>query len=275
MPLQNEWIGYVDRSYQQIKDAVLDKIVANIPEMTDHTDSNPLVRAISIWGGIAEMLGYYIDRRAREAHLPTAERFESVIRISKLTDYRAIGTKGASADLKFFFSSNTPSDVLIPKGTEVQTDDALRFFTIEDATILTGTDQITVGATQEIETIDETQGTSDFSPNQEYALSNAVVDKSIAIVVGATTFTFVETLALSIPSDDHFTAGLNEDGDMEVRFGDGQNGAIPENGQDVIASYTTSSGSDGNVAIGEIKNIISVIAGIPGGFTLQVTNLDS
>lgn len=65
MPLENPWIGYTDRTFQQIKDNVLTKFQNLVPEITDHTESNTWVKGISIWAGVTEMLGYYIDNRAR------------------------------------------------------------------------------------------------------------------------------------------------------------------------------------------------------------------
>ncbi len=68
----------------------------------------------------------------------------------------------------------------------------------------------------------------------------------------------VEDFLDSAPSDRHYvlnrTLGI-------VRFGDGDNGAIPPSGQDnVRATYTTGGGSDGNVDAGTITELKSSIA---------------
>ncbi len=39
MPLQNPWVGYFDRTYEQIRDAVLTLFQSQVPEITDHTET--------------------------------------------------------------------------------------------------------------------------------------------------------------------------------------------------------------------------------------------
>ncbi len=78
MALDNPWVGYITRSYQQIKDSLLSRMVTNNPEITDHSESNILVIIIGMFAGIAEMLGYYIDNMAREAFIATARKFTSM-----------------------------------------------------------------------------------------------------------------------------------------------------------------------------------------------------
>ena len=62
--LKNPWIGYIERSYEQAKKAIFDKMPYRIPEITDHTENDIFVKMISIWCGILEQLNYYIDSRA-------------------------------------------------------------------------------------------------------------------------------------------------------------------------------------------------------------------
>ena len=56
MVVKNKWVGYLDRTYQQIKSSVLSKLSIYLPEMTDHTESNPFIIEVDVWAGLTEHL---------------------------------------------------------------------------------------------------------------------------------------------------------------------------------------------------------------------------
>ena len=86
MALKNQWVGYISRSYLQIKNSVLQRLSEIVPEVTDHSESNILVIIIGIFSGIAEMLNYYIDNMARESFITTARRYSSVVKHTRLIE---------------------------------------------------------------------------------------------------------------------------------------------------------------------------------------------
>lgn len=269
--LQNKFVSYVDRSLDQIKDNVLTKFQINVPEVTDHTESNPWVKAINIWAALVEMLGYYIDRRAQEVYISYVRKFADAIDIATLFNYRAKGTIPAKVDLRFYIDAPAVSDIIIPINSEVQTGDGIIFLTTEAGTILTGQIEVFIPAEQVVSVTGTVLGTSDGAPNQKFEMEDNVVDNSVSILVSATSFTNQETLAYSFAADNHFVAGLNKNALMEVRFGDDINGAIPASTQDVVADYKLSEGENGNVGAGTITQINSAIT-VPGGVTLKVEN---
>ena len=55
MKIAQKWVGWASRSYEQIKRSALDRLVASNPELTDHSESSPLVILIDIFAGIAEV----------------------------------------------------------------------------------------------------------------------------------------------------------------------------------------------------------------------------
>lgn len=84
--MQNNWISYFDRTYQQIKLAILTRVATLVPEMTDLNESNIFIKMSSIWAGLIEMLGYYVDNAARECHLQACRLYQSGIRIAYAED---------------------------------------------------------------------------------------------------------------------------------------------------------------------------------------------
>lgn len=273
MSFQNPWIGYIDRTYEQMKQSILTKLPVFVPELTDSTENNILVRMISIWSGMAEMLGYYIDNAAREAFLSTSRRYDSAIKISQLFDYRIRGVKPASADITFTLSAPVGSDVSIPIGTKLSTVDNIDFVTTRPDTILAGETEIIIPATQETAVASSTIGTSDGTANQAFELIAGISDTSIKVTVGGIEYTFQESLAFSNNSDRVFTSSLNDEQKMEIRFGDGLQGIIPPIGQTIEVEYSTSVGSNGNLAENTITTLVDIIT-VPDAQTLSVTNLN-
>jgi hypothetical protein len=271
MIMTNPWIGYIDRSYEQIKANVLTKFQFLVPEITDHTETNPWVKNLDIWSAIAEMLGYYIDGNAREVYLSTAQEFASGVKIAKMFDYRVKGAVPASVTLRFTSSIAASGPITIPIGTKVKTDTDLIFTTTSAGTINTGQTFVDVEAKQWESVSSVALGNSSGSADQEFALEEDVADGSVTVSVGVNPYTSQETFAFSFSISEHFVAGLGEDTKMYIRFGDGINGKKPPSGQAIVANYYITSGENGRAGAGKINQMISVIS-VPGSEVITVNN---
>lgn len=274
MALKNPWFGFVTRTYEQAKEDVLLRFQSNVPEITDHTESNPWVKGISVWAGILEQLSYYLDNKGREAFLSTARKFESGVKIAKIHGYRIKGVIAASVDLTFTTNINATSQILIPIGTTVRTKNNVSFRTIENAIIEIGSNTVQVKAKQWTPVVNEILGNSDGSKDQVFELTANVVDNAITVLVGADNFTPVSTFSFSTPTDKHFVAGLNENNNMEITFGDGMAGIIPQSSSEIKASYYTSQGKLGNVTRNTINIIVDTIT-LPTNTTISVNNINA
>ena len=271
MALNNPWVGYVDRTYQQIKSNVLTKLQNLVPEITDHTESNLFVRMLGIWSALIEMLGYYLDNAARESHLLTARLFRSGVKIAKAYDYRVQAHTPSTGDVTFILSTLAGVDILVPAGTEVQNAEGVQFFTTTNMTILAGVIEGTVGVRQAVTVPSTNIGTSDGLMNQEFSLVGSVVDGTVALTVAVATWKPRETLGYSIGTDTDFVQSVNIDKEVIVIFGDGTAGAIPFNGAAIDAIYQTTLGELGNTGAFTLTNIISSIS-LPVGITISVEN---
>ncbi|HOZ81923.1 MAG TPA: baseplate J/gp47 family protein [Bacteroidia bacterium] len=276
MALTNPFIGYLDRSFLTIKQSILTRIanpVTGIPEITDHSDSNPFVKRVSIWAGIAEMLGYYIDNMAKETFVHTADLYESFYRLSKAYDYRIRGRIPASGTINITLNNPAPYNITIPSETEVQTSEGIKFLTLSSAVIVTGQTNVSIPVKQWTKVVASVIAISDGSQNQVYELNENVVDKSINIIVDNTIpYINVDSFVRSLPLSYHFIAGMNENAKMQIVFGDDINGAIPLATKDIKVGWYETSGRNGNVGSGLINTINSVLT-LPTGFTASVTNL--
>lgn len=273
MALKNPWVGYLDRSFEQMKNSILSKFPSKLPEITDLSENETTVKQVGIWAGLLEMLGYYVDNRAREAFLPTARRFASGVKVSKLVSYRIRGSVAASADITFRLSAAAPAPVLIPTGTQVATKEGIAFITTAPATIAMGAMEATAPARQWLLKTGIVLGYSDESADQGFYLEEDVVDNSITVTIGGNVYTPVETLIFSGPDDFHFVGSVDELNRMAITFGDGINGKIPPAGGAINSTYYTSAGIAGNIAALTLTEV-GAIAGLPAGYTISAFNVN-
>ena len=276
----NPWIGYLDRSFQQIKQSLLTRLMVNNPEITDHSETNLLVIIISMFSGIAEMLNYYIDNFARESFIGTARRFASMVKLVRLVDYRIKARVASSVTLTFTALDALGDPValtgigLIPQGTQVSTDSGYVFLTDTDLSIPVGGTGGTVGAREVTKITGLVIGVTDGTTNQALSLGTEYVHDSVTITInGDTTWQLVDTLGLSGPTDKHFVVEIDTDGLAKLIFGDGVNGAIPPNPFNVTADFETCIGPNANVDADTLVNILDSLS-LPGVTTVSVTNVN-
>lgn len=269
--INNKWVGYLDRSFQQVKDSLISKLSISNPEITDHSESNILIVIISMFSGVAEMLNYYVDNMAREAFIATARKFSSMVQLVKILDYRIKAANASSVDLIFTFTPALTGSGSIPANTIVKTSNGIQFITTTLLSLVAGNTTGSVGAKQITQFTNVNIGTTDGSPNQKFSLGLNYVDNSSIISVDAVPYTRVDTLGLSISTDLHYIIEIGTDGIAYAVFGNGTFGILPPNGKAVTADYQETQGSVGNVDKNTITTIVSVLS-LPGVSTITVTN---
>jgi len=259
MALLNPWLNYIDRSYIQIKNELLKRLSVSVPEITDHSQSNIMIIILDIFAGIAEMLNYYIDNAAREAFITTARKYESVVRLSRLYDYRIKAAIGAKVDLSISFLDGNGDPVIatpftLPQGTIFTTDSNIEFIATENVTVPSGSSSTVIPCSQETLKTNQLIGITDSTLNQLFSLGTDYTHDSIDLKVAGVTWTLVDTLGKSSSTDKHYIIDISIDKIAYVIFGDNVNGAVPPTGQEVRADYSTTKATDGNVIVGTIKN---------------------
>lgn len=269
--LNNTWVRYVDRTYQQIKTQVLTYKSAKTPEITDHTDSNIFVKLLDIWSGIAEMLGYYTDNAAREAFIDSCRLYKSAVAIATLMDYRIRAATPASADLEFTIDAVSITDITIPLGTEVENIDGVKFRTTQTAVILAGQLSVTVPATQTVKVLGVSLGLASGLPAQVIELASDIADSSIVVRVAGLAWNSKATLGFSLNTAEDFVQSVNASQRPIIKFGNNINGAIPTAGAAIDADYDITLGAGGNVGALTITTINSVIP-LPIGINIAVSN---
>lgn len=252
MALENQWVTYLQRAYKTIKSAILTRMQTIVPEITDHSESNVFIIIIDAVSGLIEQLNYYIDQIARESFIATARRYSSLIKLTRLIDYRVKAKIGATVDLKITAVDGSGDPVQLQANETLSeglivTDGTTQFITQAQITFFEGASSVVVGARQGVAVTNDNLGTTSSSPDQVFELNEDYQHDTLQITIQALTWERQDTLAFSGPEDRHFIVEVDQDKQAWVIFGDGTNGLIPPTGQVVYGTYYTCSGLAGNV----------------------------
>lgn len=275
--ISNPWVGYLERSYLSIKNAVLPKIAISNPEMTDHTESNPLILFVSIFAGISEQLNWYIDQTARESFMSTARRRSSVIKHSYLLDYRikARNSESVNLTLSVFDSMGDPvnlsADVTIPVNMVFTSEAGIPFITTQGYVLTAGSQTYVIPVAQRTLQEDVLLGTTDGTPSQRVQLPANYQNNSIELRIDGNAYDRQETWAFSESTDTHYIVEVKPDNSIVVELGDGVNGILPDSGLEIRADMYTTLGPDGRVQANQI--IQTPALSLPADTVIEVTNL--
>ena len=286
-------IDYTSRDFAALKADLVDLIKERTNTTWDPTDysdlGNVLVETFAYMGDI---MSHYLDRIANETTIDTAIQRKTLLSFAKLYDYVISGPTPSTVNVTFTNISNSTLD--IPTGTQVMAPlsfgaySEVYFETTTSATAVVPGASITLPCqegktvnTDKPDLIDSTYnvalpanlGISDGRATQSFTIPEpGIVNTSITVYVGQGVafgnWTYVDNLFESGPNDRVFTTTPNEDGTIDVVFGDNVNGAIPQSGQLISATYKVSVGSAGN-----IKSLsITELTFFPGNLDPQITS---
>lgn len=286
-------IDYTSRDFAALKADLIDLIKERTNTTWDPTDYSDLGHVlVETFAYMGDIMSHYLDRIANETTIDTAIQRKTLLSFARLYDYVISGPTPATVPVTFTNISNTTID--IPTGTQVMAPlsfgiySEVYFETTTSATAIAPGAIITLPCqegktvnTDKPDLIDATYnialpanlGTSDGRTTQAFTIPEpGIVNNSITVYVGQGVafgnWTYVDNLFQSGPNDKVFTTVPNEDGTIDVVFGDNVNGSIPPSGQLISASYKVSVGSAGN-----IKSLsITELTFFPGNLDPQITS---
>jgi len=256
----NNWTGYFQRTYDQIKGSVLAQLSAAAPEITDQSAGNPLIRGIEVWAGIAEWIHYYIDNNAKETFLAAARRYPSGVAAARFNNYRIHNASPASAVIIFYITTAQSTDIVIPKNTKVTTVDGnIDFYTTADITLLTGQTRVSANVIQLSPTVQNITVVATGQAGQAFKIDNQIADGFVSVVVNNINWRSVDNFIFSSGADAAFMQNVSYSGDAIIMFGDGYRGGVPSINQNILISYQTTLGTLGNVNANTINTIPNAI----------------
>ena len=276
-------IDYTSRDYSAIRQDMIDLIPNFAPQWISRDPADFGITLIELFAYMGDIINYYIDRSANESFIGTASQRDSVLQIAKMLGYNPTGATAASVTLTF--QNSTASTITVPALTQVATSvisngttNQIIFETasqvVVPAKVGSVPGSITVTANQGVTVTSELVGDSDGTQNQTFPLSQSpVINDSVSVTVGTTTYQRVEYLIDYGNYDPIFSTYTDSLETTYITFGDGISGRVPPISSQIYVTYRVGGGTIGNVATNTIKNIIKFPVGsIPAG--LSVTNQD-
>ena len=268
--------NYTDKDHQSIVEDCISRIKEAYGSQfwNDFEEDNAGRMLIEAFAYVADLLLFYLDRQANETYLPTATERQNLINMCKLIGYTPKSAKPAQVEITVTIDSVHSSDITLPAGSLLETNDGMAFETLTDAVIAAGLISTTVEAL-EGETFSEIVGTSDGEAWQEFYLPRSGVMEILDATIDGHTWAIVESLADKLENDEVFTAEIDAWRRAQIFFGNGKNGKIPPNGENITVRYRIGGGISGNVAPNTITNIRDIAHDTAGRkIPVRVTNSD-
>lgn len=264
--------SYIGKTQAEIVEECKARIKEKYPDLwNDFYEDNAGMMILEIFGYVVDLLLFYGDRQAHETYLATAQERQNVINICKAIGYEVSGATAASVMLTFSITEHS-SDVTIPAGTQINTKDGVIFELDSDAVIPKGGTSVDAAATQG-ETKQEYLGTSDGSAAQRYTLDQDGIVEIKEILVGGQEWNIVDSLLEQDSTEACCVVELGGNGRAAFSFGDGVNGRVPPEGDDISVTYRVTTGADGNVVANTVTEMRGVAADAKGNrVPVSVTN---
>jgi hypothetical protein len=257
-------IDYTSRDYASIREDLIDLIQYFAPEWTNRDPADFGITLLEAFAFMGDNLHYYIDRAANEGFITTSSQRDNVLQLARLLGYQA--TDNTASKVTLTFQNSLSTTITVPKLTQVATSNVVSSSSPQiifetDAQVVVPNKasggSITVTATQGVTVADEPIGTSTGEANQIFELDEGpVIDKSIEIVVGSSTYKYVPYLIDYNNSDPVFTTYTNAENTTYILFGDNISGRIPPVNSQITAKYRIGGGASGNVGANTIAHVI-------------------
>lgn len=265
-------IDYTSKDYDGLREALLDHASRTMPEWQSRSEGDFGVTLVELMAYMGDVLSYYGDRVQNESYLSTATQRSSLLQIANLLGY--IPSNGVPATGTVTLQSANPGpSVVVPAGTQVSTDyidsvdGALIYETNSDVTLPANGGTVDADITHGVTYSNVVVGVSDGTVGQRFRIPyTSVINGSVRLFVDDTSVDGVATtkewnyypfLVDAGGSDPAFTTFVDETAATWVEFGDAINGAIPNTGLNIYATFRVGGGQVGNIAAGLITGLVS------------------
>jgi len=243
MPTQP--INYVDYDFDRLVTQLTDRLKAsNTWKDTYRSSTGQML--IELYAYIGNLVLYYVERRAEESYLDTAQLKSSVVNLVRLINYNPARKISAIGTLKFTMATAKLVKVIIPQYTECRTSAGVRYLTSNGAILLPGQLTATVSAIQG-QFITNTLSSTGII-NQSYNIPDDSVENSnLLVYVNGELWTVVSSFTSATANSKVYKVRTELDGTVTILFGDNIFGKSPSIGDTITYSYIRSAGVSGNV----------------------------
>jgi hypothetical protein len=247
-------LNYVNYDFDQLVQQLIDRVKLS-DTWKDTYRSGTGQMLIELYAYVANLALFYVERRATEGYIETAQLRSSIINLVRLLNYTPKRNVSATGKLKFTLASPLTKKVFIPKYTECQTNSGVKYLTNEDAVILPGETEIVMSGIQG--SIVEISQVANGNLNYEIKIEDTqVANFNLFVYVDGTEWTAVDSFINSVNTSEHYRLIADIDDTIIIRFGNNVFGLSPTSGQTILIRYIKSSGLAGNVY--ELDKVVTV-----------------
>jgi uncharacterized phage protein gp47/JayE len=266
-------IDYTAADYADIVVDLLRRAEQVVPEWTSRSQADFGVVLAEQWAHAADLNNYAIDRMLRESFLPTAITRESILTLAGMLSYVSHANISATGTVTLVSDSDAVEPIVVPAGTRLSSvyveaiDSPVIFETVAEATVPPAGGEVVVDIAEGETTTKLQIGISNGKPSQRVSIGrDRVIEGSVRLHVEAEhadlEWTRLTRLVFAGPTDLAFAVRPDALGGTVVALGDGVNGAIPQLGARIYATFKVGVGMSGNLSAGKIEFLDSDIAGV-------------
>jgi len=238
-------LSYVDYDFDRLVLQLQNRLAAT-ETWKDAYRSSTGEMVIELYAYIANLVLYYVERRAEESYLSTAQLKSSVINLVKLLGYNPQRKVSSTGVVTFTLGAAKTNTIYLPQYTNLRTVAGLNFLLTEGVTIEIGVTSIEAEAIQGtlVRTVVSATGATD----QTYTISNTSIENTnLYIYVNGELWTLVDTFANYGPEDKVYKLRTESNENVTVLFGDDIFGKAPALAASILFEYIRTEGVDGNV----------------------------
>lgn len=273
-------IDYTSKDYDGFKSSLLSYASQVMPQWQSRSEGDFGVAMVELMAYMGDILSYYGDRVQSESYLSTATQRQSILQIASLLGY--IPSNGVAATGTVTLQTANPGPaVVVPAGTNLTTDyvaavdGPLTYETQADVTVPANGGTVVANVAHGVTYSMTPLGTSSGLPGQRFRLPQTSVISGterifVDVATGGSTSTeewqHIDFLIDGDPDSKVFSTYVDSTGSTWIEFGDGLNGAFPNMGLNIYATYRVGGGVIGNISSGLIIGIDN--ANLSGGVSV-------
>lgn len=253
MPTLGPSTDYTDKDFDSLNARLENLITSAFPTWTDFEVATFGTILQGMFAFVGDVLTKYQDNQAAEAFIGRVTQRKNMLALCKLIGFTPRGNTASTVELSISLATALGGVVTIPARTRMKTESTVNpviFETLVDVSIAAGSTGPVIVSAENAELREEVFSSTGL-PNQELKLSaTPYLDDSLVLVAANGTYTQVESLLESTPTDRHYTVVVDQNERAAVRFGNGSSGSIP-NGT-ITASFKVGGGVGGRVEVGKV-----------------------
>jgi len=243
--MAEQQILYVDYDFDTLV-AQLQQRLAQKDTWKDLYQSATGSMLIELFSAIGTLVLYYVERRAEESYILTAQNKSSIINLARLLNYIPFRNVSATGTLRYSLATTHTKMVFVPKYSECQSASGYKFLASVEGVIMPGQLFVDIPGIQGVKNVVTNSSTG--STNQEYNITNTQIENAaVVITVDGTPWTGVTSFIDSTSTSEHYIIRPELDDTITIVFGNNVFGKAPASGKDVVVTYVQSDGLAGSV----------------------------